>query len=143
MSNFGELPFGEIPEPLKYVRPFKMTTLSNGIRVCTEKTSGPLASVGVFVGAGSRHEDFETSGTAYLLEKMLLRGTNNKSKSQIASSIENAGAKYYSETGIEISSFGLKLFQTDVNKGVKLLGDLVSSSVLNKSELELVKEEVS
>jgi len=22
MSNFGELPFGEIPEPLKYVRPF-------------------------------------------------------------------------------------------------------------------------
>jgi hypothetical protein len=22
MKNFGELPFGEIPEPLKYVRPF-------------------------------------------------------------------------------------------------------------------------
>ena len=22
MTNFGELPFGEIPEPLKYVRPF-------------------------------------------------------------------------------------------------------------------------
>jgi hypothetical protein len=22
MSNFGELPFGEIPEPLKFVRPF-------------------------------------------------------------------------------------------------------------------------
>lgn len=22
MSNFGELPFGDIPEPLKYVRPF-------------------------------------------------------------------------------------------------------------------------
>ena len=27
MSNFGELPFGEIPEALKYVRPFQMTTL--------------------------------------------------------------------------------------------------------------------
>lgn len=23
MGNFGELPFGEIPEPLKYVRPFR------------------------------------------------------------------------------------------------------------------------
>jgi hypothetical protein len=22
MSNFGELPFGDIPEPLKFVRPF-------------------------------------------------------------------------------------------------------------------------
>ena len=27
MSNFGELPFGEIPEPLKYVRPFRKLTL--------------------------------------------------------------------------------------------------------------------
>lgn len=48
-----------------------MTTLSNGIRVCTERTGHQTASVGVFVGAGSRHEDLETSGTAYLLEKML------------------------------------------------------------------------
>jgi hypothetical protein len=23
LSNFGELPFGEIPEPLKYTRPFR------------------------------------------------------------------------------------------------------------------------
>lgn len=81
MGNFGELPFGEIPEPLKYVRPFQMTTLSNGIRVCTEKTSHPTASVKVFVNAGSRHEDFDTTGSAYLLEKMFLRGTTSKSKS--------------------------------------------------------------
>ena len=59
MSNFGELPFGEIPEPLKYVRPFgkiffnyvlflfnnvEITTLSNGIRVCTEQSASPLAT---------------------------------------------------------------------------------------------------
>jgi hypothetical protein len=56
MTNFGELPFGEIPEPLKYVRPFckvflfisylliiEITTLSNGIRVATEKTNHPTA----------------------------------------------------------------------------------------------------
>ena len=29
MSNFGELPFGEIPEPLKYVRPFSKLSLFN------------------------------------------------------------------------------------------------------------------
>ena len=23
LANFGELPFGEIPEPLKFVRPFR------------------------------------------------------------------------------------------------------------------------
>jgi len=84
LSNFGELPFGDIPEPLKFIRPFQITTLSNGIRVCTERTSHQSASVGVFVGAGSRHEDLETSGTAYLLEKMLLRGTNSRTRSEIS-----------------------------------------------------------
>lgn len=55
-DTFGDLPFGEIPEPLKFVRPFNTTTLSNGITVCTESTPGATAYVGVYVGAGSRDE---------------------------------------------------------------------------------------
>lgn len=66
-DTFGDLPFGEIPEPLKYVRPFKSTTLSNGIRVCSEATPGATSFVGVYVGAGSRHESLPTTGTAYAL----------------------------------------------------------------------------
>lgn len=143
MSNFGELPFGEIPEPLKFVRPFQMTTLSNGIRVCTERTSHQTATVGVFVGAGSRHEDLETSGSAYLLEKMLFRGTNSQSKTDIANSIDSIGAIQKNETGREVSSYSLQVFRNDVNKAVKVLGDSICNSVLNENELELVKEEVS
>jgi predicted Zn-dependent peptidase len=48
--------------------------------------------VGVYVGAGSRQEDLESTGTSYMLNKMLLRGTNSKTKVQIASDIENMGA---------------------------------------------------
>jgi len=33
LDNYGELKHGEIPEPLKYVRPFNMTVLENGVRV--------------------------------------------------------------------------------------------------------------
>jgi predicted Zn-dependent peptidase len=55
MANFGDLPRGEIPEPLKYNKPFMISTLSNGIRVATERTSSSgTASIGVYVGAGSR-----------------------------------------------------------------------------------------
>lgn len=81
-DTFGDLPFGEIPEPLKYVRPFKSTTLSNGIRVCTEASSGATSYVGVYVGAGSRNESMPTTGTAHLLERMALKGTNSASKSE-------------------------------------------------------------
>lgn len=94
MDNFGELPFGEIPEPLKYVRPFNVTTLSNGIRVCSERIAGATANVSVYVRAGSRNEDLETTGTAYLLQKMALRGTNSRSKTELAEEIENMGARY-------------------------------------------------
>lgn len=84
-----------------------MTTLSNGIRVCTERTSHQTASIGVFVQAGSRNEDLETSGTAYLLEKMLQRGTPSQSKSDISQTIENIGARLTSQTGRETSSISL------------------------------------
>lgn len=60
-----------------------------------------MVRVGVYVGAGSRNEDFETTGSAYLLEKMLLRGTKNRSKTDILSEIENNGARYYSNTDRE------------------------------------------
>ena len=47
----------------------------------------------MFVGAGSRHEDLETSGVAYHLEKLLLRGTSTKSKQEITQDIEGLGAR--------------------------------------------------
>ena len=63
--------------------------------------------VGVYVGSGSRNEDLETSGTAYLLEKMFLRGTSNKSKSEIAHTIEGMGGRWVAETERETSRYGL------------------------------------
>ena len=96
----------------------------------------------MFVNAGSRHEDFETTGSAYLLEKMFLRGTSGRSKTDISQDIENMGGRFHADTGREISSFGLQVFKGDVNRAVKLLGDMISNSTFNGSELELVKEEV-
>jgi hypothetical protein len=70
LSPNGDLKKLAIPEPLKYARPFEMTTLSNGIRVCTESWPARVASVGVVIGAGSRHETLETAGTAHFMEHL-------------------------------------------------------------------------
>ena len=92
MNNFGELEFGEIPEPLKYDRPFEMTTLSNGIRVCSESWPTPISSVGIFVKAGSRNETLDTSGSAHFLEHLHFKGTTNRSRLQLELGVENLGA---------------------------------------------------
>jgi predicted Zn-dependent peptidase len=99
-------------------------------------------SVGVYVGAGSRHEDLETSGSAYLLEKMLFRGTSSRSKTDIQEALDNLGAIQTNQTGREFSSYSLQVFKNDVSQAVKILGDALSNSTLNENELELVKEEV-
>jgi processing peptidase subunit beta len=136
MKNFGELEFGEIPEPLKHVKDFKMTQISNGIRVCTEASSSGLAGVGVFVNAGSRNENFDTSGTAFLLERMALQGTDNRSGHQIQQEIENMGGEFRSHTDRELTSFTMKTLSGDFPKAVEILGDIVSSSTFNPQALE-------
>ena len=67
-DNHGELPFGTIPKPLQFVRQTNETTLANGIRVISEAFPGAKAHVGVYVGAGSRNEDLETTGSSYLVQ---------------------------------------------------------------------------
>jgi predicted Zn-dependent peptidase len=99
--------------------------------------------VGVYVSAGSRQEDFDNTGSNYLLSKMLLRGTSSKSKSQLHQDIENMGARYHAHAGREITYQTLKCFPGDVQKGVKILGDMISNPSLNGNEFELLKEEVS
>jgi processing peptidase subunit beta len=143
MSNFGELKFGEIPEPLKYARPFHSTELSNGIRVCTETIAGQTAHVAVHVGAGSRHEDLATTGTSYLLQQMLARGTNNRSKNDLSDEINNMGARYAGHSDREFTRLGLQVHRADAAKAVSILGDMVSNPQLNAAELELLKEQVS
>jgi len=143
MSNFGDLPFGEIPEPLKYVRQFHSTTLSNGVRVCSERVPGQKASIGVYIGSGSRNETLATTGVSYLTNKMALRGTNNKSKTDLAESLEAMGARYTSKADREYNSYNLSVLKGDATKAVGLLGDMICNPAHNDAELEMVKNEVA
>jgi hypothetical protein len=44
LTDFGELPIGEIPEALKYDRAIAQTQLENGVRVVSERFGSGLAS---------------------------------------------------------------------------------------------------
>ena len=77
---FGSLKEGQIPEPLNYVKPFEVTTLPNGIRVCTEPWESPVTAIGVFIGTGSRNEPRSDSGAAHFLEHLSFKGTRNRTR---------------------------------------------------------------
>jgi hypothetical protein len=75
LIDHGDLPLGEIPEILKYERDYEVSTISNGIKVMTEPSLSQVAAVGVFIGAGSRHEIMENTGEAHFLEHLHFKGT--------------------------------------------------------------------
>lgn len=120
-----------------------MTTLSNGIRVCTEKTNAMTATIGVHIGAGSRQDTLATSGTAHALTNMLSHGTASRSKAEFAQEIEMMGARFTSETDREHTNVEITCFKDDVRKVVDMLGDAISNASLDAGEFELCKQQIA
>ena len=91
-KNFGDLERGEIPAPLQFDRPIEVTTTQNGIRVVTEPMrNSAVAAVGVFIGAGTRHETLGSSGAAHFLEHLHFKGTTKRTRRQLEIEVENCG----------------------------------------------------
>jgi len=84
----------------------RVTTLDNGLRVVSEAMPG-LATVamGIWSGAGSRHERAEEQGLAHLLEHMAFKGTSRRSALQIAEEIEAVGGEVNAETNTEYTAY--------------------------------------
>lgn len=53
--------------------PTVVTQLDSGIKVATEDSGAPTATVGLWIDAGSRWETEETNGVAHFLEHMAFK----------------------------------------------------------------------
>lgn len=53
--------------------PTSVSELSSGLKVATENTGVPTATVGVWIEAGPRFESNETNGVANLLEHLVFK----------------------------------------------------------------------
>ena len=142
-KNYGDLERGEIPEPLKTERPVEVSTTANGIRVVTEPMNqSTLAAVGVFIGAGTRHETLESSGAAHFLEHLHFKGTRNRTRRQLEIEVENAGTQLNAYTSREHTLYHTASFPSLVPKSVEILGDMVCNSLLDNWHLEMEKDTI-
>ena len=59
---------------------YEKITLPNGVRVVTEHVDYVRsASIGIWVGNGSRHEPEELGGISHFIEHMIFKGTDKRS----------------------------------------------------------------
>ena len=78
----------------------ELTTLPNGVRVVSETVPYvQSASVGLWVGVGSRDEDDPQRGISHFIEHMLFKGTQRRTAREIADAIESRGGQINAFTG--------------------------------------------
>jgi processing peptidase subunit beta len=125
-----------VPNHLLQVPQTKVSLLSNGIRVATEEWPGEIASVGVYIGAGSSFENEYNNGVAHFLEHMAFKGTTTRKQAQLELEIENMGAQLNAYTAREQTAYTAKAFKKDVNKSLDILGDILQNSTFDKDKVE-------
>ncbi|KAL6134546.1 hypothetical protein ACLB2K_066777 [Fragaria x ananassa] len=133
-----------LPPPLPdYVEPSKtkITKLSNGVRIASETSPSPAASIGVYINCGSIYETPVTSGASHLLERLAFKSTTNRSQLRVVREVEAIGGHIGASCSREQMGYTFDALKTYVPQMVELLVDAVRNPAFLEWEVneELTK----
>jgi len=125
----------------------RRTILPNGTTVLSESMTGQRsASVGIWLGLGSRHDPVGKAGLAHLYEHMVFKGTARRSAAKVSRELEEVGGHLNAFTSREQTCFYAKVLDRDMPRAVDLLTDLVTGAKLSGADLakerQVVLEEI-
>lgn len=114
----------------------RVEKLNSGLTVVTDRMDHlRTASLGIWIGAGSRNEDAHEHGIAHLLEHMAFKGTARRNARQIVEEIENAGGDLNASTGLENTGYYARVLGEDVPLALDILSDILTGSTFDAHEL--------
>jgi predicted Zn-dependent peptidase len=115
----------------------EVTRLKSGLVVVTDAMAHlQTASLGVWVGAGSRDERPDEHGISHLLEHMAFKGTTRRTARQIAEEIEAVGGDLNAATSVETTSYYARVLAADVPLALDVLSDILSDPAFDPEELQ-------
>ena len=117
--------------------------LPGGLRVVTEFVpSVRSASVGVWVGVGSRDEGPTVAGAAHFLEHLLFKSTPTRTAVEIAQSIDAVGGELNAFTSKEHTCYYAHVLDTDLALAVDLVADVVLRGQCATADVEVERDVV-
>ena len=118
----------------------EVSRLDNGLTVVTERMPHiKTATLGVWVGAGSRNERESEHGLSHLIEHMAFKGTRRRSARRIAEDIENVGGEINAATSVEFTNYTARVLGDDIEVALDVLGDILTESSFEEAELSREK----
>jgi predicted Zn-dependent peptidase len=114
----------------------EVTRLPSGLVVVTDAMPHlETASLGVWVGCGSRDERSDEHGISHLLEHMAFKGTSRRSARQIAEEIEAVGGDINAATSVETTAYYARVLRADVPLALDVLSDILADPSFDPREL--------
>ena len=115
----------------------EVTRLPSGLTVITDSMPHlQTASIGVWVGSGSRDEQPEEHGISHLLEHMAFKGTERRSARQIAEEIEAVGGDINAATSFETTAYFASVLKVNMPLAIDVLSDILSKPTFDPAELK-------
>ena len=123
-------------------------TLDNGLTVLVKEMPGTrVATVQIWVKAGSVYENAEEAGITHFIEHMIFKGTETRGPGDLAGAIEGVGGRVNAYTSYEYTVYHATLSAVHWDMAFEVLAEAVMHSVFDPVELErekkVVLEEVS
>ncbi len=100
------------------------------------------ASIGIWVGTGSRFEETNENGISHFLEHMFFKGTKTRSAAEIAESFDRIGGQVNAFTSKEYTCYYAKVLDQHATYAVDVLQDMFFNSVFDEAELAKEKNVV-
>ena len=135
-----------MPTTIRPVEAHRLTTLPGGERVITEHIDGVRsASIGLWIGAGSRDESVAKAGVSHFIEHLLFKGTERYDAMKIAELFDAMGGELNAATSRETTVVYTRVPDDHVDVALDVMTDMVFSPALTDldSEREVVLEEIA
>jgi predicted Zn-dependent peptidase len=119
------------------------TELPGGLRIVSEAMPGARsASIGVWVGVGSRDETPSLAGSSHFLEHLLFKGTTTRSALEIASAMDAVGGELNAFTEKEHTCYYATVLDRDLPLALEIVGDVVLDATIAAPDVEVERSVV-
>lgn len=126
----------------------KLISFQNSLRFIVDKRDDVRsATLGVWVGSGSRYESESESGISHFIEHIVFKGSKKRTAFEIAQQADSIGALLNAYTTKEYTFFYTKALDYQIVGAADILFDMIKNPRLDEKDIETEKgviyEEIS
>lgn len=127
---------------------YKKVVLPNTLRIVTEEIPYVRsASIGFWVGVGSRFESEIHNGLSHFIEHLIFKGTRKRTARDIARVVDSIGGQLNAFTSKEYTCYYARVLDEHFSIALDLLTDMVFNSLLSPEDIvrekNVIAEEIS